>query len=319
MRQPIINAQAIHKHYGKVRALDGADLQVEQGQVHGFLGPNGAGKSTALRAILGQLNLTAGELQVFGMHPVQDAVEIHQRLAYVPGDVSLWPGLTGGECLDLLGRFHGCENRERRDALIEAFALDPSKRARTYSKGNRQKVALIAALSLDVDLYLFDEPTSGLDPLMEATFQREVRALADRGATVLLSSHILDEVEALCSHVTILRAGRTISQGSLESLRQATSTTIHATVPDTAAAALASALQPLAAEVAHTRDSDGTHLTARVERSNLATAVGLVAAENPHSLVVRPPSLDELFLEHYADGDDTSATGHPKHGKAGAR
>lgn len=294
----IITGHRLTKRFGRVTALDGADLVVEQGQIHGFLGPNGAGKSTTIRALLGQISLTGGDLTVFGLHPRSDAVAIHRRLAYVPGDVSLWPGLSGGECLDLLGRFHGAENRERRGRLIEEFGLDPRKKARTYSKGNRQKVALIAALSLDVDLYVFDEPTSGLDPLMEVTFQRTVRELADDGATVLLSSHILDEVEALCSHVTILREGRTISTGSLEDLRQATTTTIVATLDD-AATATSITRQLGGVDARVDTDATGSHLTIRVERARVADAVTTVAASDPRSLVVRPPSLDELFLEHY--------------------
>lgn len=294
----IIQAHRLTKRFGRTLALDGTDLVVEPGQIHGFLGPNGAGKSTTIRALLGQISLSGGDLTVFGQHPQRDTVAIHERLAYVPGDVSLWPGLTGGECLDVLGRFHTRENRARRDHLVEAFDLDPSKRARTYSKGNRQKVALVAALALDVDLYILDEPTSGLDPLMEVTFQNAIRDLAERGATVLLSSHILDEVESLCSHVTILRSGRTISSGPLEDLRQSTTTTIEATyrsLPD----GLLDRLTALDADP-HTRpEASDVHLTCRVDRAHLAEATQVVAARDPLSLVVRPPSLDELFLEHY--------------------
>ncbi len=210
----LIEAQGLVKRFGATRALDGLDLHVDSGEVHGFLGPNGAGKSTTIRALLGQLHLDGGELTVFGRHPLRDAVAIHDRLAYVPGDTALWPHLTGGECIDLLGRFGGHQNRRRRDDLVERFQLDPTKRARTYSKGNRQKVALIAALSADVDLLVLDEPTSGLDPLMEAEFQTAIREANGAGRTVLLSSHILDEVEALCDRVTIIRAGRTVSTRS---------------------------------------------------------------------------------------------------------
>lgn len=303
---PIIRAERLVKRFGRATALDGADLTVERGHVHGFLGPNGAGKSTTIRAILGQISLTSGELEVLGLDPRRDAVAIHRRLAYVPGDVSLWSSLTGGQCLDLLGGFHGREDRARRDRFVEAFDLDLSKRARTYSKGNRQKVALVAALALDVDLYVFDEPTSGLDPLMEVTFQQAVRELADRGATVLLSSHILDEVESLCSHVTILRSGRTISTGSLEDLRRATTTTISATLADEETVRTLIERIDGAEAVA---DASGIHLTAKVERERVAAAVGAVAAADPLSLVVRPPSLDELFLEHYAGAaaDDGAA------------
>lgn len=296
----IIHGTDLVKAYGRLRALDGADLRVEAGQVHGFLGPNGAGKSTLIKALLGQITLTAGTLHVLGLDPRRDAVAIHRRLAYVPADVSLWPSLTGGECLDMLARFHGGENRARRDHLVDAFSLDIRKKARTYSTGNRQKVALIAALSLDADLYVFDEPTSGLDPLMEARFQEAVMELSSRGATVLLSSHILDEVEALCSHVTILKDGRTISSGTLEALRQESTTTIVATLVNAdAAEAVRRQLTEQGADASISTDTTGIHLTVRSPRPAVAQAVTAVAAADPLSLVVRPPSLDELFLEHY--------------------
>lgn len=294
----IIFAENLQKSFGRFQALDGTHLVVNQGEIHGFLGPNGAGKSTTIRAILGQLRIDSGQLLVFGQTPWSQAVNVHQRLAYVPGDVALWPKLTGGQCLDVLAGFHSSTNTQRRQQLIEAFELDPTKRAHTYSKGNRQKVALIGALSLDVDLYIFDEPTSGLDPLMEVIFQREVKKLAERGATVLLSSHILDEVEALCSHVSILRAGKTISTGSLEQLRQSTTTTILATLPNhNSADRLHLKLKHLSPDI--TADETGVHLMVSVHRGELAAAVSQVAATNPLSLVVRPPSLDELFLQHY--------------------
>lgn len=297
----IISSTNLTKTFGKTRALDGAELHVEAGQIHGFLGPNGAGKSTTIRALLGQISLDDGDLRVFGKHPQRDAVAIHENLTYVPGDVVLWPGLTGGECLDMLGSFHGREDRARRDHLVDEFRLDIAKKSRTYSKGNRQKVALISALAMDVDLYVFDEPTSGLDPIMEVAFQRAVRERVDAGATVLLSSHILDEVEALCSHVTILRAGRTVSTGSLEELRQSTVTTITATLPAGAASAIADRLGGIDGinDVSIETDDAGEHLAVKAQRSAVASAVGLVASAQPLSLVVRPPSLDELFLEHY--------------------
>lgn len=293
-------ARGLLKHFGSTRALDGLDLTVARGEVHGFLGPNGSGKSTTIRAILGQLRLNSGDLSVFGGDPRRDVVAIHERLAYVPGDTALWGGLTGGQCIDLLGRFHGGQNRTRRDRLIERFELDPTKRARTYSKGNRQKVALIAALALDVDLLVLDEPTSGLDPLMESVFQSVIRERAAEGATVLLSSHILDEVEALCDRVTIIKRGRTVSTGTLDELRTSTLTTVRATTPSPV-----SALASLdgVTDLVQSDDGGGAHLSFRVTSAGLPGAVAAVSAAGPLSLVVSPPSLDELFLEHYEDAD----------------
>lgn len=302
----VIHARGLVKRFGSTVALDGLELDVATGEVHGFLGPNGAGKSTTIRALLGQLHLSGGELTVFGKDPLRDAVAIHDRLAYVPGDTALWPGLTGGECIDLLGGFGGHQNRARRDELVERFELDPTKRARTYSKGNRQKVALIAALSADVDLLVLDEPTSGLDPLMESEFQAAIREAANAGRTVLLSSHIMDEVEALCDRVTIIRAGRTVSTGTLDDLRANTRTTIEAVTPE----ALPDDLPVLDRHSEpHQR---GVHSTLVVAPDEVAPVVGVVAAHHPVSLVVRPPSLDELFLEHYRDDDRMDRDGAVK-------
>lgn len=221
-----IEITGLRKSFGRTRALDGLDLTVAPGEVAGFLGPNGSGKSTTIRVLLGLLRASGGSARLFGGDPWRDAVALHRRLAYVPGDVSLWPNLTGGEAIDLLARFRGgraetrdARFRRRREDLLERFQLDPRKKARTYSKGNRQKVALVAAFASDAELLVLDEPTSGLDPLMEAVFQREVRAARERGAAVLLSSHILSEVERLCDTVTIIRGGRTVEQGPLERLR----------------------------------------------------------------------------------------------------
>jgi ABC-2 type transport system ATP-binding protein len=219
-RDPVIRARHLVKTFGRVTALDGLDLTVERGQVHGFLGPNGAGKSTTIRAMLGQLRLTSGALTVLGRDPWREAPVLHTRLAYVPGDTVLWPGLTGGECLDVIGRLQGTQDKNRRAELVERFELDPRRRARTYSKGNRQKVALVAALSTDAELLLLDEPTSGLDPVMEERFCDTIREVSAEGRTVLLSSHLLSEVETLCDTVTIIRAGRTVVTDTLASLRQ---------------------------------------------------------------------------------------------------
>ncbi|MEI2764892.1 MAG: ABC transporter ATP-binding protein [Dermatophilaceae bacterium] len=294
----VIDARGIRKDFGHVHALDGLDLRVRRGEVHGFLGPNGSGKSTTIRALLGQLRLTGGTLRLFGLDPLGDAVEIHQRLAYVPGDTALWPGLTGGECIDVIGGFSGRLDSVRRDELIARFELDPTRRARTYSKGNRQKVALIAALATDAELYVLDEPTSGLDPLMEARFQMTVREIAEAGRTVLLSSHILDEVEALCDRVTIIRAGRTVSTGSLDTLRANTATTV-----------LATTAEPLhgirhrdgVRDLTEQPHPDGIHSTFTVSGAVMAEVIESVAAQRPVTLVVRPPALDELFLAEYGE------------------
>src|SRR6478735_986241 len=223
-----ISVSGLHKSFGRTHALDGLDLEVETGEVHGFLGPNGAGKSTTIRVLLGLLRADAGAAQVLGRDPWADAVEAHRRIAYVPGDVTLWRNLSGGEGIDLYGRLRGGLDTRRRAELVERFELDPTKKGRTYSKGNRQKVALVAAFASDVDLLILDEPTSGLDPLMEEVFQRCVEEERERGRTVLLSSHILSEVEELCDRVSIIRKGRTVESGSLADLRHLTRTSVTA-------------------------------------------------------------------------------------------
>src|SRR5215472_4198564 len=225
---PAISVIGLLKSFGSTRALNGLDLTVETGEVYGFLGPNGSGKTTTIRILLGLLRADAGSVVLLGGDPWRDAVELHRRLTYVPGEVSLWPNLSGGEIIDLLGRLRGVLNRRRRDELIERFELDPTKKARTYSKGNRQKVGLVAALASDADLFLLDEPTSGLDPLMEAVFQDCIRENRAQGRTVLLSSHILAEVEALCDRVSIIRLGRTVQSGTLREMRHLTRTSIVA-------------------------------------------------------------------------------------------
>ncbi|MEV8034434.1 ABC transporter ATP-binding protein [Streptomyces sp. NPDC086182] len=291
-----IEAEALSKRFGRTQALDGLDLAVRQGEVHGFLGPNGAGKSTTIRALLGQIRLDSGRATIFGLNCWGQSVQAHRRLTYVPGDVALWPGLSGGSCIDILGRLHGGLDPERREALIERFELDPTKWTRTYSKGNRQKVALVAALSVDADLYLFDEPTSGLDPLMEDVFQQCVRELKDAGRTVLLSSHILSEVEALCDRVSIVRRGVVVREGTLADLRSHALTTVTAI---TGAAVTRLADIDGIVDLAVEQQPDGVHTRFRVGRAALASAVGHVAAADPKALTVEPPSLDELFLTSY--------------------
>ncbi len=302
--QPVIRTQGLTKTFGSVRALDGLDLEVAPGEVHGFLGPNGAGKSTTIRIVLGLMRASGGHVELFGGDPWRQAATLHERLAYVAGDVALWPGLTGGQCLDVLGATHGGLDEARRAALIERFDLDPTKRVRDYSKGNRQKVALIAALAADVDLLVLDEPTSGLDPLMEQAFQEVVRERREAGCTVLLSSHILGEVEALADRVSIIRRGRTVTTGTLADLRRHTRTHVHAVTVD-APAGLAAA--PGVAD--HVSERLDGHVDSRftIDAEHLDAVVGLLHSARIHTLTVTPPSLDALFLRTYggdaADGD----------------
>jgi ABC-2 type transport system ATP-binding protein len=292
----VIRAEGLIKTFGPVRALDGLDLEVAAGEVHGFLGPNGAGKSTTIRIVLGLIRAGGGHVELFGGDPWRHAATLHERLAYVAGDVSLWPGLTGGQCLDVLGATQGGLDQARRSSLIERFDLDPTKRVRDYSKGNRQKVALIAALAARADLLVLDEPTSGLDPLMEQTFQEVVRERREQGCTVLLSSHILGEVEALADRVSIVRRGRTVTTGTLTELRRHTRTTVHAV---TLGAPVGLADAPGVADHACQR-LDG-HVDSRftIDAEHLDAAVGRLHAAGIHTLTATPPSLDALFLRTY--------------------
>ncbi len=280
------------KSYGRARALDGLDLTVEAGEVHGFLGPNGAGKTTTIRILLGLLRKDSGTARLLGGDPWRDATDLHRKLAYVPGDVTLWPTLTGGEVIDLLGRMRGGLSEDRKLSLIERFDLDPRRRCRTYSKGNRQKVALIAALASDVQLLIMDEPTSGLDPLMETVFRDCVAEERRRGRTVLLSSHVLAEVEALCDRVTIIRDGRTVESGSLSKLRHLTRTTITAE--------LAGSPQRLA-EMPEVHDLvvDGSLITCQIDGDRLDPVLLELGSNGTRGLTVQPPTLEELFLRHY--------------------
>jgi len=291
---PAISVSGLVKTFGSTRGLDGLDLSVEAGEVHGFLGPNGSGKTTTIRVMLGLLRADAGEVALLGGDPWRDAVALHRRLAYVPGEVSLWPNLTGGEVIDLFGRLRGDPNRRRRDELLERFQLDPTKKTRSYSKGNRQKVGLVAALASDAELLLLDEPTSGLDPLMESVFQDCIREVKTEGRTVLLSSHILAEVEALCDRLSIIRLGRVVERGTLDELRHLTRTSITAET-----AGPAEGLANLAG--VHGLEIDGHHVRFDVDTDHLDDAVRRLGELGVRSLVSHPPTLEELFLRHYGD------------------
>jgi len=300
---PVITVRGLVKTFGATRALDGLDLEVAPGEVHGFLGPNGSGKTTTIRVLLGLLRADAGQVELLGGDPWRDAVELHRRLAYVPGDVSLWPKLTGGEIIDFFTRLRGDVDQARRDELIERFELDPTKKARTYSKGNRQKVALVAGLASSADLLVLDEPTSGLDPLMEAEFQECIREARAEGRTVLLSSHILAEVEALCDRVSIIRAGRTVESGALDTLRELTRTAVSAeTIRPVEGLDGLPGVHDL--EIRAALDGDQT-IRFQVDTVHLDAAIATLSKAGLRSLTSSPPTLEELFLRHY--GDELSA------------
>ncbi|MFI7124850.1 ABC transporter ATP-binding protein [Nonomuraea sp. NPDC050153] len=290
---PAIAISGLVKAYGPARALDGLDLTVNTGEVHGFLGPNGAGKSTTIRILLGLIRATSGSARLLGGDPWADAVALHRRLAYVPGDVELWPNLTGGEAVDVLGRLRGGLDEQRKNELIERFELDPKKKTRTYSKGNRQKVALVAALSADVELLILDEPTSGLDPLMEAIFQQVVGEAAADGRTVLLSSHILAQVETLADRITIIRDGKAVESGTLAQMRHLTRTTVAAET-----AAPVTGLDRLPG--IHNAKIDGRNVRFGVDAQHLDAAIRHLTTFGLNSLVSHPPTLEELMLRHYA-------------------
>src|SRR5690625_708450 len=288
----VVDISNLTKRFGKFAALDGVDLQVNQGEIVGFIGPNGAGKSTTIRVLLGILKATRGNAKIFGLDAWKDAVEIHKRIAYVPGDVNLWPNLTGGEVIDLFMSLRGKANPKKRDELIEKFELDPSKKCRTYSKGNRQKVALIAAFATDADLYILDEPTSGLDPLMERLFQESILEVKEAGKSVLLSSHILSEVERLCDTVAIIRQGKIIESGSLEDLRHLTRTSL-----------LVKTKEP----IVRVADLKGVHevvekaegLSFQVDTEELNNIMQYITPFGIVKLESSPPTLEDLFMRHY--------------------
>ncbi|MFD1860440.1 ABC transporter ATP-binding protein [Aeromicrobium camelliae] len=298
---PVIHTRDLVKDFGPVRALDHLDLEIAPGEVHGYLGPNGAGKSTTIRILLGLLRPDAGTVSVFGRDPWRDAVELHRRLAYVPGDVELWPNLSGGEVIDMFLRLRGSYDRRRRDELIERFDLDPRKKTRTYSKGNRQKVALIAALAADVDLLLLDEPTAGLDPLMEVVFQDVIREAKSAGRAVLLSSHILAQVEALSDRISIVRAGRIVESGSLSQLRHVTRTTIevHTTQPADGLAEITGV---------HDMRVHGERIAFDVDGEHVDEVMRQLAPLGVTSIVAHPPTLEQLLMRYYGDSIERPTT-----------
>ena len=291
--QLTVEIRGLFKSFGHTTALDGLDLTVAPGDITGFLGPNGAGKSTTLRVLLGLLRADGGSVRLLGGDPWRDAVALHRRIAYVPGDVTLWPNLTGLQAIDFLARLRGNGvDTRRRDQLIERFELDPHKKARTYSKGNRQKVAIVSAFSTNAELYILDEPTSGLDPLMEKAFQRCVSEVTGRGAAVLLSSHILAEVEKLCDNVTIIRAGRTVKSGTLNELRHLMRTTVRVRTRTDG-----QSLQRI--QFVHDFSIDDGHYTFSVDRNDLDRAMALLTDLGIIDLTVTPASLEDMFLREY--------------------
>jgi ABC-2 type transport system ATP-binding protein len=297
----VIEVSGLVKDFGNFRALDGLDLEVQQGEVHGFLGPNGAGKSTTIRILLGMLRATSGSVRLLGGDPWRDATTLHKRLAYVPGDVNLWPQLSGGEVVDLLGRLRGGVDERRRDELVERFGLDLTKKGRAYSKGNRQKVVLVAALASDVELLVLDEPTSGLDPLMAEVFREVVDEERDGGRSVLLSSHVLAEVEALCDRVSIIREGRNVETGSLAELRHLTDTSVDATLRDD--------VPPLdGLSGVHGVHVEGKRVRLQVANAHLGDVLTRLGAAGIETLVSQPPTLEQLFLQHYDQPDEV----HPE-------
>lgn len=302
MNEPaaVIRAEELVKTFGPVRALDRLSLNIAEGEVHGYLGPNGAGKSVTMRVLLGLLRPDSGTVRLFGKDPWKHAVELHRRLAYVPGDVELWPNLTGGEVIDMFLRLRGHFSRQRRDDLIERFNLDPRKKARTYSKGNRQKVALIAALASEVDLLLLDEPTAGLDPLMEAVFQQVIGEAKSAGRSVLLSSHILAQVEALSDRLSIIREGHIVESGSLSQLRHMTRTTVEVQTERSAESIAGHGF-------VHDFRTEGERSVFEVDGDHIQEVMRHLAELGTHSIVAHPPTLEQLLMRHY--GEDLSEHG----------
>ncbi len=307
-----IEVHDLRKSFGRTVALDGLDLEVATGEIHGFLGPNGAGKSTTLRILLGLLRSDAGRATLLDGDPWRDVEMLHRRLAYVPGDVALWPNLTGGEVIDLLARLRGGIDERRRADMLERFDLDPTKKGRSYSKGNRQKVALVAALSSDVELLVLDEPTSGLDPLMEAVFKDAVREFRSAGGTVLLSSHILSEVESLCDRVSIIREGRNVESGTLSQLRHLARTRVDATLARPLDASELATLEGVSDVVL-----SGEHVSCSVETPQLGALLDLLGRRGITALTSAPPTLEELFMEQYRPSNGERPAGTTDEARTG--
>lgn len=298
----VLKTSGLTKKFGDFAALDGVDIEVAEGEVYGFIGPNGAGKSTAIRVLLGILKASSGKAEIFGMDAWKESVNIHKRVAYVPGDVNLWPNLTGGEVIDLFMKLNGNGDKGRRDELIRRFDLDPTKKCRTYSKGNRQKVALVAAFSSNADLYILDEPTSGLDPLMERIFQECVMEAKAQGKSILLSSHILSEVEKLCDKVAIIRQGKIIETGSLQDLRHLTGTVMLVETQRP---------MPLLHEVKGVRGikEQGDALSFQVDAEELDRVIRYVSEFGIVRMESAPPTLEELFMRHYEESSEVDRKG----------
>ncbi|MBB6450946.1 ABC-2 type transport system ATP-binding protein [Geomicrobium halophilum] len=298
----LLNVNHLTKRFGKFTALEGVNIEINEGEIYGFIGPNGAGKSTTIRVLLGILKASEGEVKIFGKDAWSDAVDVHKRIAYVPGDVNLWPNLTGGEVIDLFLKLRGRSHTSRKEELIKKFDFDPTKKCRTYSKGNRQKVALIAAFAMEADLYILDEPTSGLDPLMEQVFQECVIDVKNKGKSVLLSSHILSEVEKLCDRVGIIRQGKMIETGTLNELRHLTRTNIHVETNE-----------PITSlnefKGIHDIQEQGLALSFQVDAEELDHVIRHVSQFGIVKLESMPPTLEDLFMRHYENKDEGNAGG----------
>lgn len=295
----VLRTKGLSKHYGSFAALDTLDLEMQKGEVLGYLGPNGAGKTTTIRLLLGLIRPTGGSAEIFGLDAQSKKVEVHTRTAYVPGEATLWPQLTGAETLHLLGRVHGKVDEAYQHQLIKRFQFEPDKKVRTYSKGNRQKINLIAAFSTRAEMLILDEPTSGLDPLMEQAFRECVLEAKNNGQTIFLSSHILDEVEALCDRVAILRAGKLVESGTLAEMRHLSALTVEAAFTSTPP------------KVDHLKGVSavkltGHSLTCQVQ-GPIDELLSVLAAARPRTLLSREPSLEELFLSLYGAEEERNA------------
>ena len=288
----LVEVKGLQKNFGQFQALKDVSFEVNAGEVLGYIGPNGAGKSTTIRILLGIIRATQGKVQIFGKDVWQDSIEIHKKIAYVPGDVYLWPNLSGGETIDLFLKLHGAINQEKRDQLIKKFDLNPKKKVRSYSKGNRQKIALIAALATEAELYIFDEPTSGLDPLMEAFFQEEVKGLKAAGKAIILSSHILSEVEKLADRVAVIRKGEIVETGTLDDLRHLTRYQYKVEMEQEAVG-----LKELSS--VHDLQIKENEATFQADSDAIDEILKTLLLYGVKKLEATPPTLEDLFMRHY--------------------